>query len=351
MKSQWWTEDLTPELLDLQVNISCLVDGELDEAAACQVMEQIERDPSCKEFFEDCLMQVRLHKDTADPSRLFERFEALTGKAPEAHAAPFELVHQLATIFYKIGKAYVLSEVDPEYRVRVFDKAVEVESTKRWGRGFVDGILERGGAPELDLVSARHMLNGKLARIEGAVEKGKRLLDEALTIDPGHEEALLYRAFTDVRENRTLRAEKSFQKVFDTALDERNRGHAAVQLARLYFAEEEFRKATAFLRWLLVSGVESREERFFVVRFNIGVYYAHWRKPERALQYFRSLLDRHPGRVREISELFLAAPTLRPVIESQAGFSEALLDTCPELFGLPISNSSDSTSGEEESDV
>ena len=31
------------QLHDLQVDISCLVDGELEEAAACRVMEQIER--------------------------------------------------------------------------------------------------------------------------------------------------------------------------------------------------------------------------------------------------------------------------------------------------------------------
>lgn len=338
MNTEWWLQDLPKELVDLQVDISCLVDGELDEVAACRVMEQLEQHPSCKEFFEDCLLQVRLHRDMSDPGQLLERFSALTGKEPEQDAASFELVHQLATIFYKIAKAYVLSGMDPEYRIKVFEKAVEVESTKRWGRGFVDGVLSRGGVDDVDLQHARHMLNGKLSRIEGAAEKGKRLLDEALAIDPDHEEARLYRAFVNVQEGRTLRAEKEFRQVFDTALDEVNRGHAAVQLAMLYFAENEYRKAIGYLRWLLVSGLEARDVRFYVVRFNLGVYYAHWRKPERALQYFRELLDHHPDRVQDISELFLQAPTLRPVIESQPGFSAALLDTCPELFGVSPSD-------------
>lgn len=336
MNTQWWLDDLPQEWVDLQLDISCLIDGELDEAAACRVMEQLEANPACKSFFEDCLLQVRMHKDMAEPGRLLERFSALTGIEPGNEAESFELIHQLATIFYKIGKAYVLSATDPEYRIRVFEKAVDVEPTKRWGRGFVDGVMRRssGQALPIDLQHARHMLNGKLSKIEGAMEKGVRLLDEALTIDPQHEEARLYRGFVYATENKQLRAEREFREVFDTALDEVNRGHAAVQLGRLYFAEQEYGKAIGYLRWILASGVADREERFFVVRFNIGVYYAHWRKPERSLQYFRTLLDHHPDRAGEVSRLFLEAPTLRHVIEAQPGFAEALLDTCPELFGL-----------------
>ncbi len=58
----------------------------------------------------------------------------------------------------------------------------------------------------------------------------------------------------------------------------------------------------------------------------------------RALGYFRELLDRHPGRIGEVAELFARSPKLRESIDAQPGFAEALVKACPELFcGAPDS--------------
>jgi len=331
MNTKWWLEGLPETCSHFQMDLSCLVDGELDEVAACRAVEHLETCHACKDFLEDTRMQVRLHKDMEDPSRLLERYAALTGKEWTNDPSQFALIHELATIFYKLGKAYALSAMEPGYRIRVFEKAVEVESTRRFGRGFVDGVLARSEG-FVELRNARHMLNGQLSKIEGALEKGKRLLQEAITVDEAHEEAQLWLALVNVHEGKHLRAEKAFTRVFDEALDEANRGHAAVQLGMLYFKEEEYKRAISYMRWLIASGLADRDERFFVVRFNIAMYYAHWRKPERSLYYFRQLLDRHPSRVHEVAGFIARAPKLRVVIDSQPGFGEALLEQCSELF-------------------
>src|SRR5262249_8185852 len=148
--------------------------------------------PCCREFFEDTRLQLKLHQDISDPDRLFARVAMLTGGSFETQSIEgIDLVHRLATIFYQLGKAYVLAAIDEAWRERVFEAAVPVDSTQARGRGFVDGVLMNGQGHEggLDWKRARAMLNGKLEKIEGPLEKGRRLLEEAISVDPSYEEA------------------------------------------------------------------------------------------------------------------------------------------------------------------
>jgi tetratricopeptide (TPR) repeat protein len=271
----------------------------------------------------------------ADPERLLARYSALTGVTIAEEIESLDLVSRLATVFYQLGKAYVLSAIDPRFRELVFQKAVEVEAVRTRGRGFVDGVLARGreDAGGVDWRQARHLLNGRLSEISTPLEKGRRLLDEALTADPSHEEARLYRAYLAAREGKTARASDEFRRVFRTAMSEVNRGHAAVQLGNLYGAENEYKKALACYRWVRMSGLLDVEQRFFVVRFNMAVCYAALRRPDRSVGAFRELLDRHSDRIGDVIELFAGANAeLRAAIDSQPELALGLLQECPELF-------------------
>ena len=115
-----------------QLDLSCLVDGELDEVAAARAMVHLEDCSGCCAFFDDVRENARLHRDVADPQRLFARIAMLTGSEGGWDAADaaqgIELVHRLATVFYKLGKAYVLAATDPGFRERVFEAAVPLEA-------------------------------------------------------------------------------------------------------------------------------------------------------------------------------------------------------------------------------
>lgn len=343
MNSEAWKEGLSTICEGFQMDLSCLLDSELDPDAAGRAIVHMEACTACREFFDDTRMQIRLHKDTADPDRIFARvamFTGLTGRdASESHVVEaIDLVHRLATIYYQLGKAYVLASIDPDYRERIFEAAVPVDATQARGRGFVDGVMMNGKAAVggLDWKRARSMLNGKLEKIESPQEKGRRLLEEAIATDPSHEEAQLYLAFLHAHEGRRLRAAEEYRRIFDTAVDERNRGHAAIQLGRLHSSEKGYREAIVLWRWVTMSGLADLDDRFFVVRFNLGMVYALLRNQARSLQYFRELIDRHPAMATEVAELFRRSPGLRDAIDSQAGFPEALLRTCPELFAAPV---------------
>jgi tetratricopeptide (TPR) repeat protein len=355
----WNDGGLTEVCEHFQVDLSCLVDGELDEPAAARAMVHLEECPDCRSFFDDTRQCLRLHLDSSDPDRLFARVATLTG-IPNggsaldgselfAEAEGIEVVHRLATIFYQLGKAYLLAAVDPDFRTRVFEKAVEVDSTRDAGRGFVDGVVasgraggaEGGAGRRVDWQHARHMLNGRLARIESPLEKARRLLEEAVAADPAHDEARLYLAYLHSKEGKTLRASREYRDVFRTSIDDANRGHAAVQLGALYDAEDDLRRALACFRWVSISGLADRDPRFFFARFNIGLEYARMGRKERALAAFRDLLDRHGDRAADIADLFDRSTNLRAAIEEVDGFAEDLLETCPELFRAPEEDAPD----------
>src|SRR5688572_10661617 len=71
--SEWWNEGVADVCTNFQMDLSCLVDGELDEAAAGRVMLHLEECDVCRDFFEDTRDCLRLHFDVADPDRLLAR--------------------------------------------------------------------------------------------------------------------------------------------------------------------------------------------------------------------------------------------------------------------------------------
>ena len=332
--TKWWVDGLTEECVRFQLDLSCLVDGEIEESAGARAIAHLEGCAACRDFFEDAREQVKAHRDMANPDGLVQRYASLLGVNVNDEVESIELVCKLAHVFYELGKAYVLTAIDPNYRTQVFEEAVPLESTRTKARGFVDGVLQSGRAQGagVDWRHARHMFNGRLSEIEGPLDKGKRLLQEALAADPHHDEASIYLAYVDIHEGRFVRAATQFRRLFNTAVDPANRGHAAVQLATLYSREQEYRKAIACCRWVIASGLADSEEKFFVVRYNLGTYYARLREPQKSIRAFRDLLDRHPGRSAEVAGFFAVNPELQAVIDSQPGFTQALFEACPELF-------------------
>jgi tetratricopeptide (TPR) repeat protein len=336
---------------EFQLELSCLVDGELDEMHAARALAHLEGCAACSDFFDDTRRSLRLHRDIAQPERLLARVATLTGADMASEASRIDLVHRLATIFYQLGKAYVLAALEPDYWTRVFEDAVPIAEAQTRGRGFVDGVILSGqaGEGEADWTGARRWLNGRLQEIENPLEKGRKLLEEAIAADPSHEEARLYLAYVHAREGKRLQASREFADIFETAVRTENRGHAAVQLGKLFEDEGDWRRALVHFRWVTISGLDRIEPKFFFASFNIGLQYARLRDRRRALAYFRRLIDLHPGHIADTVTLFASSDHLRDAIEPQRGFAEALVATCPELF-QPVqdpqqANRSDSQEG------
>lgn len=344
--SKWWLDDLTEVCVQFQMDLSCLADGELDESAAGRAIAHLEGCSVCSEFFEDTRVQARALIDLSSPETLAGQYRTLVGVPIEDEFETIDLVSKLSTIFYQLGKAYVLSSVDPGYRMRYFEKPIQIVGYQAQGRGFVDGILSKGEGQRggLDWNEKRHMLNGKLEQIVDPLEKGRRLLKEAIAVDPSNEEARFYLCWADMHDGKVIRAARGFRKLFQEAIDPANRAHALMNLGMLHAKQGDRRSAIACFRWVTISGLAESDSRFYVARFNIGIYYAQLGDQRRSLAAFRKLIDFHPDRHAEILQAFASSESTREAISHHHGFLEALFETCPELF--PKSNSS-STEQEE----
>lgn len=353
-----WGEGLTDQQLALQADLSCLVDGELDEPAAARAMVALEESPECRDFFDDLRRFARLHRDMSDPERFEARLVMLGGCEVAKAAEEVDLAHRLATIFYQLGKAYTLAALDRDgFAERVFESAVPVDEAKTRGRGFVDGVVSSGRAdagpaegsdsepdtfafaggraPGVDWTGARHLLNGRLERIAGPLEKGRRLLEQAVEVDPSHEEARIYLAYIFSSEGKSLRAADLYRDVFDTGIDVANRGHAAMQLGRMRHREGDMRGALRFWRWMSMVGLDQMDRRFSLVHFNIGLAQLQAGREDVALSSFRRLVDgclAAETPISDVASLFLENDDARRLLESSEGFVPRLARTIPEVF-------------------
>lgn len=347
MKSQDPFHDIDPmesaEREAFQADVSAFLDDELDERAVARTVERLEADRECAEFFDSIQQSLEAHREVArtgmdqNPAEFFAGTlrQLLGSKASGATLEDQQLAHRLAVVFYQVGKAYVLTGCDPDWRQRVFERPVEVDHERASARGFVDGIAERAEGARvagLDWASKRHLLNGTLERIEEPYAKARRMLEECLAIESDYEPALLWLASLDRLEGKALRAARGFERVFEEGISQENRAHAAMQLGKIHAAEGDYREALRYYRWVGLSGELDRDRRFFPAGFNAGACYIHLRQGDRAIETFRSLLDDHPDQASELAGFFAGSPELQRVVSSLPGLLETLFESCPELF-------------------
>jgi hypothetical protein len=56
---------------------------------------------------------------------------------------------------------------------------------------------------------------------------------------------------------------------------------------------------------------------------------------DRALDYFRRLIDSQPDKSSEVAHMAAQAPMLREICEQDGAFAVALQSRCPEMFASP----------------
>ncbi|HPF15928.1 MAG TPA: hypothetical protein PLJ12_16805, partial [Planctomycetota bacterium] len=219
---------------------------------------------------------------------------------------------------------------------QVFARAVPIQATKAQGRGFVDGVLqsERAGEGASRWSEARHLFNGRLERIQDPIEKGIRLLQQALEIESDHEEARIYLAFVYGFQGHALKAERLYREVFDTAVSPENRGHAAMQIGQLHTEEGEHRLAATYYRWITLTGLAEQEPRFWPAYFNLAIASLGMGRLQAGMHWFRELLNRFPERGPAVASLCMASQTLRKTIDADPAFAVHFEQSCPELFSI-----------------
>jgi tetratricopeptide (TPR) repeat protein len=285
-------EPATDPCLQIQIDLSAMLDGELEQASMRRVLVHAEVCPSCSMFLKGIRSQARAHLDL---NAIFEGrplasvdLDENEGEAAGAgRASTMAELRQklresraaLARLLYELGRGQVLMGTSPSFYRAVAREPVPVPDACMRGRNLLDEV--RRLAPALESEAAgREWVRAKLLfettqRTSPAdrLDNGIELLREVLLLRPRYHEARIYLGHAyHIRQDRDL-ARHEFKIVLSDAEDLIMRAFALENLGNVDLEEGSPARAIPHFLELVESGVIRREPRFFTTYFNLALAY------------------------------------------------------------------------------
>ena len=317
--------------LQIQVDLSAMLDGELDPASVRRVMVHSDVCGSCRSFLDGIRDQVRLHRELAAVGELAGD-EAGTGDESDLGAVRLrekltENRRRLSRILYELGRCFVLTGLSPDFSREVAKEPVPVPDMAMRGRNLLDEVTRGEPALGPEWVTAKELFDGQLRTPAENLAKGQRLLTECLALDPSLLEARIYVGLVHyVRGQRAL-SRQQFAKVLEEAEDRVLRGYALLNLGNLYLDEGDWDGAVELLLELVDSGVAKEQPRMTPTAFfNLGLAYGLKGQFQACVHWFGRLHEETPhrrawaarelGRRSQFLHLIRSNPEARVVKES-----------------------------------
>lgn len=282
--------------MQIQVDLSAMIDGELDAASVRRVMVHSDACNACRSFLGGIRDQARLHREAAK-SVLAASEEDQTDRAA-AH-----LRHQLTAnrrrlsrILYELGRGFVLMGLSPDFSREVSKEPVPVPDVAMRGRNFLDEVSRSEVGKHGEWVAAKDLFDGGWSSPVESLAKGQRLLTECVALDADVHEARIYLGLVHhVRGQRSL-ARKQFLQVLASTDDRIMRGYALLNLGNLHLDEGDCDGAATLLHEVVDSGAVGEQPRLCMAYFNLGLAYGLRGKFDECLGWFRRLHDEVPHR-------------------------------------------------------
>ncbi len=315
----------------IQLDLSCMMDGELGPAAVRRVLVHMEVCPKCRDFFAQLRRQVKAHQD---PWGFMERgLGRSPARAPQKNGGKEKQLH-LAQIFYELGKAYVLLSVSPGFRREIDVEPVPVPDRGDPEAEFLEKVLDgvTRGRGRGRWVMARSVLEERLESEEANLAKGTQLLEEALDIMPRFFEARIYLGHAKNLGGDLEGACDEFRKVLRASRSLPIRGFALENLGNVYLQMGCYEEAARCFRRVVFGDVLSRDPRFFTSWFNLGLSYAHLGRFQESLECFGNLYEGFPEKRKDAGEMLASREGLREILKKNPGFAGELRRSFPEFF-------------------
>jgi tetratricopeptide (TPR) repeat protein len=290
--------------LQIQVDLSAMLDGELDPASVRRVMVHSDVCGSCRSFLDGIRTQVRLHRTLAAVQQEAGEQEAGVGAAGGSAVKSDRLRDQLtrnrlrlSRILYELGRCFVLTGLSPDFSREVAKEPVPVPDMAMRGRSLIDEVARAEGTIGPEWVAAKDLFDGQLRTPEENLSKGQRLLSECLALDPTMHEARIYLGLVHyVRGQRAL-SRKQFACVLQQSQDRVVRGYAMLNLGNLHLDEGDCDGALKLLLELVESGVALEQPRMTPTAFfNLGLAYGLKGQFEACVHWFGRLHEETPHR-------------------------------------------------------
>lgn len=326
--------------LQIQADLSAMLDGELDTGSVRRVMVHSDVCPSCRAFLEGIRDQARAHRDLADAGVLVGG-EVVEDGVPQGEAADrlrrhlMENRRQLARILYELGRGFALMGLDPDFSKIVAREPVPIPDMAQKGRNLVDEVRREHGDVGFEWVRAKELIEGSgFDTPRYNLEKGERLLRECLLLTPSCHEARIYLGMVHHVQRRHEESIADFSDILEGAEDPVMRAFALLNMGNVYLETHRVEEAIRLFEALVESGVIADQPRFAMVYFNLALSHALLRRFEESRVWFERLYHELPHKRSMVARELRSRENLREVLASEPEAAARFRNQFPMWFPL-----------------
>ena len=345
----------------IQMDLSAMLDGELDPSSVRRVVVHSDACRSCREFLDGIRAQARSH-------RVLHR--VLTGAEDERIAVPVasgsgtagirgiavgdlrrqltENRQQLAKIFYEIGRGFVLAGITPKFSRVVAKEPAPITDMCRRGRHLVDeverlaestGLGASSSAPGNPDGVGAEWIRAKQVFDEDSVlshaenlRKGIALLQDALLLAPDLDYARIYLGHAHHVAGETGAAEFEFRRVLEHSEDAAARAFARMHLGNVHLDAGRPDLAENLFLELVSSGEVARRPQFGLIYFNLALASGMQGRFDDCRNWFDRLYSEMPHKRRMIADEIRAREDFIATLAMQPKVYDAFADRFPCWF-------------------
>jgi len=248
--------------LQIQADLSAMLDGELDAASVRRVMVHSDACDACRGFLQGIRTQAQAHRTLAE----LEQAEP-GSPAAELRRQLMRNRQQLARILYELGRGFALMGLSADFSREVAREPVPVPDMLMRGRSVIDEVERlvrtHGEMVQGEWVAARELfVGGTLRSAAENLANGERLLSECLQLAPEQHECRVYLGLIHHVRGAAGEARSQFAQVLAATEDRILRAYALLNLGNVLIDEGDADGAVVLLREL---------PRFAMAYFNLAL--------------------------------------------------------------------------------
>lgn len=334
--------------LAFERDINLFVDHELADADRPRLAAHLQDCGACRGYVDDLRELSALHRDVARVEDEARAMAALVDRHALFAAVTRRLVQdrrgELARLFYELGKAYVLlanrtGQTQVQRSVLASAAPVDIRAASERGRRAAqqaEELAAAGGEAGHETGSlfrrSRRLFQSASRAGAGALTTGRRLLEQALAMQPGLDEARLYLGFQHLLSGRNDRARLEFRRVHREGRDPVHRMMALQFLGNVHSSVGDYERAIECYEEVVASGADRVEPGLATSLLNLAVTCAKVGRVERSVRHFTEYVERYPSRVDQARSLLSRKETFAAVLRREASLHAELRRQVPALF-------------------
>jgi tetratricopeptide (TPR) repeat protein len=321
--------------LQIQVDLSAMLDGELEPASVRRVMVHSDVCASCRGFLRAIRSQAQLHRTMDEVERSPEGGDVAPAAAAALRWALTDNRKQLSRILYELGRGFVLMGLSPDFSREVAKEPVPVPDMALRGRHLVEEMSRAAQSQDgvaADWVAAKELFETGPRSTQEHFAKGQRLLSECLALEPDHHAARIYLGLVHHVRGQRLMARGQFSAVLDASDDVEMRAFALLNLGNVCLEEGECERAIGLLEQVVDSGVIARHPRFGMAYFNLALAFGLMRRFDQSHFWFDRLHRELPHKQRAIARELDRRSQFRHLLRSDPEAQKLMSQSFPFWF-------------------